>query len=264
MASQSIEASRFPFGQPVEPSPASRSEPSEAFILGAYPSGLHIRWTPPSEFGKPIRALIVDNEPEPFWDGGGVEDLTEWRRAVGWQAHWGRADAAPQSNGPSGKWVNEHILAPLGLDRSRVCITDCLNTSRLNPNQAARIADTYAAFAARVGLPESTLPAVPSGETGIVTEATQGHVDRLRDELRACAPARIVTLGNAALRVLGHVVAIPKGLPRGISHDGYGTPIEVTFEDRPIELLPLVHPRNGERHREWSKTHAEWETTRQP
>ena len=255
----------FPFGRPVEASPPSRTQPSAAFVLGAYPSGLHIRWTPPPEFGKPIRALIVDNEPEPFWDGHGVEDLTdEWRRAVGWQAVWGRADAAPESNGPSGKRVNDHILAPLGLDRSTVCITDCLNTSRLNANQAGRIADTYQPFAQQVGLPESTLPAVPSGENGIVTEAKHGHLDRLRAELSACAPARIVTLGNAALRVLNHVVNTPDGLPKGISHDGYGTPIEVTFEDRPIELLPLVHPRNGERHPVWSKTHTEWETTRKP
>lgn len=60
----------FPFGQPVLPRQPSTEEPREVYLLGAYPSGLHVRWTPPAISGqdfRPIRALIADNEPVPFW-----------------------------------------------------------------------------------------------------------------------------------------------------------------------------------------------------
>lgn len=43
------------------------------------------------------KALIVDNEPEVFWDGHGAADLVEqWRQDVRFDDHpWGRVALAP-------------------------------------------------------------------------------------------------------------------------------------------------------------------------
>jgi hypothetical protein len=54
---------RYPFGRPVEPRRSFRNR-GGYFVLGAYPSALHVHWTAPS--GAEIAALAVDNEPAPF------------------------------------------------------------------------------------------------------------------------------------------------------------------------------------------------------
>jgi hypothetical protein len=62
---------QFPFGAPVASMAVEPKDKSPVFVLGAYPSALHVRWTPPAGAGhKPVQALAVDNEPWPFWDGG--------------------------------------------------------------------------------------------------------------------------------------------------------------------------------------------------
>ena len=58
------------------------------YVLGAYPSALHVQWAPPAVEGhslRPVRALAVDNEP----------------------SEWGEATSPPAgTNGPSGEWVD--------------------------------------------------------------------------------------------------------------------------------------------------------------
>lgn len=257
----------FAFGAPVLPSKPSSSERRDVYVLGAYPSGLHVSWTPPVLDGlalKSIRAMIVDNEPTPFWDGTDAETRFQaWRRTVGWQKDWGTVKvASSSSNGPSGKWVTHHIIKPLGVDRAGVCISDCLDESRLNAGQAARIADTYAPVAERLGLPQSTLRPVPSGESAMVKEAVDHHLDRLRSELRDCSPAKIVTLGNAALRVSARVLELGDDAPSALSREAYGRPLQVQFHGRSVEWLPLVHPRSGERTPPWPTIHTAWATKR--
>ena len=97
---------QFPFGAPVLPRPPSATGPRRVYLLGAYPSGLHVRWTPPAPL-KPVRALLVDNEPTPFWDGTGQDaHIAHWKDAVGWRDAWGTAVAPAEGvNGPSGAWV---------------------------------------------------------------------------------------------------------------------------------------------------------------
>jgi len=98
----------FPFGQPLRRCSARRARPAQLFILGAYPSALHVAWTP-SVYGeaKPqrIQALAVDNEPEPFWAGEYAEQyLEQWKQDVHFDAAWGTVTpAAPRFNGPSGQ-----------------------------------------------------------------------------------------------------------------------------------------------------------------
>src|SRR5947208_12617150 len=115
---------RFPFGRPVQATEPSAYDARAIFILGAYPSALHVGWTSPH--GAHINALPVDNEPEPFWDGGGASELVEaWKAAIGFDQAWGEVGTA--FNGSSGIWVRDRILAPLGVDRENAWITDCLD-----------------------------------------------------------------------------------------------------------------------------------------
>jgi hypothetical protein len=252
----------FPFGAPVLPRPPSASEPRPVFILGAYPSGLHVQWTAPdlpSLDRRTVRALLVDNEPTPFWNGAEQnEAIAAWEKAVGWQPDWGEA-APPASgvNGPSGAWVDRNILEPLELSRTDVCISDCLDTARLNDSQEGRVRDTYEPVAAVHGLPACTVQRVPDGERGIVREAQEGHLERLRSELTVCRPSAVITLGNAALRVFALLAAMP-GTPSGLVEDGYGTAITARVDGHDVAWLPLVHPRSGERTTPWVDIHRRW------
>lgn len=68
-------APRFPFGRPSTPR-APRIPVGQAglFILGVYPSALHVRWELPEWARRglgigTVAALAVDDEPSVFWDG---------------------------------------------------------------------------------------------------------------------------------------------------------------------------------------------------
>ncbi len=72
----------------------------DAFLLGVYPSALHVRWTHPQ---YRVAALAVAEEPYPFWDGADeVERVDRWRGEVGWQSEWGTAEPVGRLNGSSG------------------------------------------------------------------------------------------------------------------------------------------------------------------
>ena len=96
----------FPFGQPVPPRPPSATGPRTVFVLGAYPSGFHVAWWLPGHEDRrtpDAKALIVDNEPEVFWDGDGAADLFEqWRRDVRFADHlWGQGRLPEAGNNSS-------------------------------------------------------------------------------------------------------------------------------------------------------------------
>src|SRR5215212_6481198 len=53
----------FPFGRLVVPCDPVATGRAAMFVLGAYPSALHVRWRPPQGEGRVVQALAVDNEP---------------------------------------------------------------------------------------------------------------------------------------------------------------------------------------------------------
>jgi len=79
---------RFLFGQPVLPAKPAAHGPKRVFILGAYPSALHVRWFGPDRDCL-IQAVAVDNEPEPFWTGADERERIEaWLGRVSFHDDW--------------------------------------------------------------------------------------------------------------------------------------------------------------------------------
>lgn len=247
----------FPFGQPLLPCEPSGNGKTRLFILGAYPSALHVRWTPPKPL-RPIQAIAVDNEPEPFWTGLDEDARIEaWKAAVGWQPEWGIVAKAGKLNGSSGRWVENNVLTPLSVARAEAWITDCLNTYRCSESLAARLEDTYTPFARDFNRARHVLIEHPS-EDDIVREALSAHRERLSRQLADSRPDLVVTLGNAALRVLAEFVEIV-GHPaqKKLAVEGYGSSMPIKVGSRNAEWLPLAHPAAPEKyqlaHEEWIK-----------
>lgn len=211
---------------------------------------------PPADSGlRAVQALAVANEPEPFWTGDDQADVIEaWKSAIGWTSAWGSAEPAQELNGPSGQWVETQILAPLGYSRSDAWITDCLDTYRTSSGMAAAIESVYQPFATSQDLPAAHLATHPD-ESAIVREALEGHLARLGSELNEARADLVVTLGNAALRVMARLLDSGQA-PKKLSPEDYGGTIAATFQEQEFEWIPLAHPAAPaayqDAHRQWS------------
>lgn len=249
----------FPFGRPITARKPSASGAKKLFLLGAYPSALHVKWTPHKPF-EPIAALAVDNEPEPFWTGADeLRRIDEWKAAVAWRPEWGTVEPVGSLNGSSGLWVDEKVLAPLGVARNEAWITDCLDTYRFSKGQEDAVAARFAPFAQASGLSWAGSGALrhPT-EDEIVNEARKEHLSRLGGELIAAQPDLVVTLGNAALRVMSKLVVVEgKSAPETLAPGAdYGSAVEIRVGGKAAKWLPLVHP--GQRSKEWRAAHGKW------
>lgn len=248
------EPGTFPFGASLEACGATTPEPVDAFVLGAYPSGLHVQWTPPPDTGlRPVRALAVDNEPEVFWDGADAAARVKAWEAEQFDPAWGEIRPATL-NGPSGRWLYEHVLDPMkaaGVDSH--FITDCLTTYRLSTGAAARIDDTYRPFAeTQPDLPPVSLPPHPT-ENKIVTETLASEATRLMRQLEAARPRLVLTLGNAAARVLAALAGSDQ--PGQLRAGKYGTAQDVLLGKHNVRWLAMVHPATPPK---WQDRHREW------
>jgi uracil-DNA glycosylase len=250
----------FPFGAPVLPRGVDLpTKPHPVLVLGAYPSALHVRWTPPAGFGAAVTALPVDNEPTPFWDGNPDQrdELVERWRADYFKDIWGTASPA-RLNGPCGSELEAKWLRPLGYTRADAFITDCLPTARASNGAALRLADRYAPVAAALGAPAAVLGPHPS-EDEIVSEALREHAPRLLAQILAAAPDMIITLGNAAARVLAGLTGTIEGDAR-LKADSYGQPRHLVLNGRAVAWQALVHPATP---RIWAERHSAWIETLQ-
>ena len=77
----------FPFGSPSTPRPPRRPVGDAAvFVLGVYPSALHVRWTLPAWWSgerQVVGALAVADEPTVFWDGADAhERVADWKASI--------------------------------------------------------------------------------------------------------------------------------------------------------------------------------------
>jgi hypothetical protein len=213
------------------------------FVLGAYPSALHVRWHAPG-LQRPVQAVAVDDEPEPFWSGHDeTAQIHRWSSDVGFRAEWGRVSPCGRLNGSSGVWVENMVLRPLHTPREQAWITDCLDSYFTSTGAAARLADpAIVDTLARLGIPSPEHRPHPS-ENDIVREALASQRERLVAELNAAKPRMVVTLGNAALRVLA-ALATGGPFPRKLSaaQGAYAKPLLATIAQHQFEWLPLAHP----------------------
>jgi hypothetical protein len=248
------EPERYPFGSEATERPPSADGPRPVFVLGAYPSALHVRWIPPDDAQlRQVKALPVADEPTPFWNGVDArETVAAWVAARGFDpATHGTFAPSPKFNGTSGQWVDANVLGPLDCTRDTTWISDCLDTYRLSNGARKALGDTYDSARDRYGWPAWNLRDHPS-EEAIVREAWSWHKDRLRAELAVCEPELVVSLGNAALVVMGKLLSAG---PDRLAVEGYGQRLNGGLNGRAVEWLPLAHPaapqRYQEAHRDW-------------
>lgn len=245
---------QFPFGAPVSPCGDQVPSRCDAFVLGAYPSAVHVRWVPPRQSNlKPIAAMPVDNEPSVFWDGADADDHVDAWRERYFDPAWGHV-APARLNGPSGSWLRSKVLDPLeAAGVSSTFVTDCLTTYRLSTGAASRLADTYEPLAIdTASLERPRLQGHPS-ETQIVREALESHSTRLTSQIGAARPRVIVTLGNAASRVI-NTLAGGSG-PGTLSPNVYGSATSITLPGIRTLWVSLVHPATP---KVWQARHQEW------
>jgi uracil-DNA glycosylase len=255
MLQRGVHVAQFPFGAPVLA--CGTEMPTRQFpvlVLGAYPSALHVRWVPPEGYGRAVAALPVDNEPTPFWDGqqpSAQDQFQRWHDAW-FRPGWGTVAPAPL-NGSSGAELVERWLTPLGCSEADVFITDCLSTARTSTGVAARLADRYHPFADAHGAPRATLAPHPS-ERDIVIEALGEHSHRLTAQMEAADPDLVVTLGNAAARVLAGLGG-QADRTAVLRPDTYGQERQLTLGGRTLRWQALVHPATP---RVWADRHNQW------
>ncbi len=228
---------------------------ASAFVLGVYPSALHVRWTHPQ---YRVAALAVAPEPWPFWDGADEDErVSAWRDQVGWQEPWGKAEPAGRLNGSSGQAVRDRVLQPLGLALDTVWLTDALpffHVHRGSGTQGAAMSERYDAFARDAGLPLHNLPDRPSVDA-LIRRSVEQEGQRLTAELTESGTPLLITLGNEALAVAAAL--LQEDLPSKLRQDGhYGSRLSVRVAGRALEVLPLVHP--GQRSDAWQAAHQRW------
>jgi hypothetical protein len=198
-----------------------------------------------------VRALAVDNEPVPFWDGSDEEARVDAWRNASWHAEWGTADPVRAYNGSSGLSLVTQVLDPLDIDAAETWCTDCLDRYHLSDGMAKVTGEIYEPFAASADLPPVDLPPHPDSRA-IVAGAQR---ERLQDELRVADPAILITLGEAAFAVLRSLLQIEEP-DRLHADDRYGAPVDVRLAGNDVIWYPLIHP--GLRKEPWRPAHDAW------
>jgi hypothetical protein len=265
----------FPFGRPSTLRPPRRSRAAaDAFVMGVYPSALHIQWRLPewarARFGwecRSVGALAVDVEPEVFWDGLNQDDLvTRWKRQVGWAEGdetgcFGSCTAA--NNGSSGRAVAENVLKPMGITAQDTWFTDCIpwffiKSSTSRPQQAEVIQRVYEPVARELGLGFARLPARPNPEDLVdITLREEGA--RLKTEIAESRTSLLVTLGEEPRRVMCSLAEDVGGSPRAALKVGpeYGRRGWLRVDGRRTDWYALTHP--GNRSSQWAEARDGWE-----
>lgn len=223
------------------------------FVLGIYPSALHVRWHSPN--GQVVGALAVDDEPEVFWDGADQhERVARWTHSVGWCPEWGTV--TPAGNGTSGRSVADRVLGPLGTEPARAHFTDCVRTYFVKHGprtQGARVKQVYEPLARARGLPPASLPLRPS-PAAMVRLALEHDHGFILEELRRSDADTVVTLGQEAADVFAAVAGASRLKLRPT--ESYGQARTVRLGRGALSWFPLVHP--GQRMPQWQSAHDAW------
>lgn len=244
----------FPFGLPVLRRRPSAKSKRRVYVLGATPSALHIAWWAPTR--KLVKALPVDNEPTPFWNGSDeVEQIAEWKKLVRFRlGEWGEVATSDLANGAAGRWLDEHVLGPLGVTRDEACLSTCLDTYLADAVTAFGIRERYWPWAREVGQPEAKLEPHPRDGTLLELASTE-HRERLLHELSVTVPEIVVTLGNVALKVLRAITETQAGPAKLHPDERYGVETPLILGKRSAVWMALTRPGTpaayAEPHERW-------------
>jgi hypothetical protein len=248
----------FPFGAPVKSLATGVPAPAvSAFVLGAYPSALHVEWRTPD--GRRVAALPVDNEPYPFWDGSGMDEFFGRWHSEYFRPQWGTVTPS-RMNGSSGRKLYAEWIAPLGIEHNDYFVTDCLDTAMMSTGVERRVTAaggtkaTYHVLVNELGLPPAHMPMHPSERT--IVELAREHHGRLRRQLEGSRATIVITLGNAAARV---VAALGGQSGGSLEQRTYRDVRTVTIGDRSFKWHALVHPAVRP---PWTGIHRDWRVSR--
>lgn len=249
---------KFPFGQILQRLQQEDRNEKEVFVLGVYSSAVHAKWI--GKDGKPkCRALAVASEPRIFWDGN-QEEAKAIISKISIPTELGTLQPADeQYNGPSGKSLDEHILAPLGFSRKDAWLCDLLPEARLNVSQFAAIEKHYNPEIVRFGLSAVSLPCVPK------EFCDEKRVEEITQEILSSNAKKLVLLGDVPIKQFLKKVSnvdFPS-LDAFDKKHGYGNSVMVSIAGINIEVLPLAHPRQisklGSSSKKWYDKHSKWE-----
>lgn len=248
---------QFPFGEKVKPLKQLDQTPKRIFVLGVYASAVHAKWICDNQVL--CKALAVASEPRIFWDGN-IEEAKEIIGRIKIKEEIGRLEPADKLfNGPSGKVLDEMILAPLNCSRNETWLCDLLPETRLNAHQKEVIENKYIPLIEDYGLNQVTIPSVPK------EFCDEERIDEIRDELMKSQAKTLVLLGDIPIKQFLKKV-VPEitfsDLKSYVKLYGYGKTIKLTINKREIEILPLAHPRQigalGLHSEEWYNMHQKW------
>ena len=246
---------RFPFGQSVQKVIQTGWSPKQVFVLGVYASAVHAKWT--GVDGKNIvTALAVASEPYIFWKGDNAKSIIE---QITIPSELGNlSPAAQQFNGPSGIALDELILKPLGLEREDAWLCDLVPHSCVNPAQKKAIERAYSPITKRYGLPEHSVPPVPS------KLADEERREEIFEELIESESKVLILLGDQPIKwFLQYYDNRWKKLSDfGYDSQQYGKLWPTKIIGKEIFVLPLAHPRQiaklGHSSAKWYNLHQEW------
>jgi uracil-DNA glycosylase len=246
----------FPFGQPVCRVVQRDRTKKRVFVLGVYASAVHARWIG-ADGSQKIGAVAVASEPEIFWRGSNDAALTiisaiEFPSAAG-----SLVPANAQHNGPSGKALDELFLQPLGLTRDDAWLCDLVPHSCMNEKQALALKREYDPLRQVLGLPAYNWPRLPG------KLADERRRAEIQSELMEADAEIVITLGDQPLKWFTRYYGTQSMLSKyGQTPKEYGRLHSFRMAGREMQLLPLVHPRQGARlgsHSPvWAALHEQW------
>ena len=258
----------FPFGRAVLECPPRRPDgPAQVFILGVYPSALHVRWDGPLVDGRwaKVSALAVDNEPVCFWDGrDAAQRIDAWKAEVGFRdgGSWGTV-ALASTNGSSGKLITSGVLEPLGIESGAAWMTDAIPwffvkySAGKGREQGDAIRESYAPFAEATRAPTADIPTRPSTKE-LVALAVKSQRERIRNELLESQAPLVITVGQEAWDALVGVVDAADIEGKKLDSERYAQRGSVRVDGMEFEWLPLAHPGVVRRPGRWQTAHETW------
>lgn len=165
-----------------------------------------------------------------------------------------------EAGSASGAKLDDNYLAPLGLTRDDVFITDVMpyylaNTTRSTSGRS--MADNVRIYEETTGERTGIVPRPTPAKLVSLASEMPGNLDRLRDYFGRCQPRLVLTLGTEA-------AAFIRGMPfaaanRVVDELLYGPAERLAFLGIEATVAHLVHPHLFiKRNEKWSRRHHAW------